>query len=319
MPFISIHHLEAVDPFYPGLSSLEGLKLFTKAMRIDPRSFLQRSICHDHSRRLTFSISIGYVVQVFPNIVYPRDLEPSELSYSAWNGIHHRNEFDIDTKDPIKSICKKPVLFFLKDVRREGETTLGSYAQHRERNDMRTLFCFPRSPPLGHVQAIEVLGHPLSKNWHLVSIWENTLDLYLVSLSCLTSLFPPIKSCICMCMCVLFYLEQVPRRLCCKLKQATGDALKITVRQCEKGSFSSLMANLWMRYQNLVNVQLISFLIFGRMSKGSTEYQNVLGRWRSSLLHMQVIKWRRMKSLSPGKGGKFSLLPFFQVTNCISR
>lgn len=169
-PFISVHHLEAVDPFYPGLSSLEGLKLFTKAMKMDSRTFLQRSICYDHSRRLTFSVSLGYVVQVLPNIVYPRDLEPSELTYSAWNGIKRRNEFDHDTKDPIRSICKKPVLFFLKDIRREGEATLGSYARDRGSNDMkRRVFCFPRLPPLRHVQTIEVLGHPLGKNWHLVN------------------------------------------------------------------------------------------------------------------------------------------------------
>ncbi|KAK4802638.1 hypothetical protein SAY86_000841 [Trapa natans] len=203
-PFISIHHLEAVDPFYPGLNSMEGLKLFTKAMRINPRSFLQRAICYDHSRRLTFSISTGYAVQVFPNIVYPLDLEPSELTYSAWNGIHHRNEFDLDMKDAVKSICKKPVLFFLKDIRRDGKATLGYYARHKESNDMRrTVFCFPRSPPLRDVQNIEVLGYPLSKNWHLV-----------------------------------------PRRLCCSLKQTQSDILKIIVRQCEKGSFTSLVANL---------------------------------------------------------------------------
>ncbi|KAK4801184.1 hypothetical protein SAY86_021671 [Trapa natans] len=135
-PFISVHHLEAVDPFYP------GLKLFTKAMRIDPRSFLQTAICYDRSGRLTFSISTGYIVQVFPSIVYPRDLEPSELTYSAWNRIHHRNEFDLDIKDPINSICKKPVLSFLKDKRRDENATLGYYAQHKESNDARrTVFC----------------------------------------------------------------------------------------------------------------------------------------------------------------------------------
>ncbi|PKI76529.1 hypothetical protein CRG98_003080 [Punica granatum] len=204
VPFISIHHLEAVDPFYPGLSSLEGLKLFTKAMRTDPGSFLQRSICYDRSQHITFSVSLGYVIQVWPKIVYPRDLERSELTYSAWNGIHHRNEFDLDTKDPVRSICKKPVLFFLKDVRREGVATLGSYARARGSNDMRRrVFCFPRSPPLRRVQTIEVIGYPVSKSWHLV-----------------------------------------PRRLCCKLNNASGDVLKMTVRQCEKGSFGSLMAHL---------------------------------------------------------------------------
>ncbi|KAJ7948445.1 Beta-1,3-n-acetylglucosaminyltransferase radical fringe protein, putative (DUF604) [Quillaja saponaria] len=102
-PFVSIHHVEAVDPFYPGLNSLESLKLFTKAMRADPRSFLQRSICYDHARHLTVSISLGYAVQVFPNIVLPRELERSERTYSAWNGITQRDEFEFDARDPYRS------------------------------------------------------------------------------------------------------------------------------------------------------------------------------------------------------------------------
>ncbi|XP_059442790.1 uncharacterized protein LOC132175015 isoform X2 [Corylus avellana] len=155
-PFVSIHHVDAVDPFYPGLSSLESLKLFTKAMRLDPRSFLQRSICYDRARRLTFSVSLGYVVQVFPNVVLPRELESSEVTYSAWNRIRDRNEFDFDTRDPYTSVCKKPILFFLKDVARQGNATLGSYAWARGREDLkRKVLCFPRSPPLRYVKNIQ--------------------------------------------------------------------------------------------------------------------------------------------------------------------
>lgn len=198
-PFVSIHHVEAVDPFYPGLSSLESLKRFTRAMKVDPGSFLQRSICYDHTRHLTFSVSLGYVVQVFPHIVLPRELERSEQTYSAWNRINHRNEFDFDTRDPYRSVCKKPILFFLKDVGREGNATLGSYERARGKDDLkRKVFCFPQMRPLRYVQHIQVLGYPLSKNWHLV-----------------------------------------PRRLCCRLNQTSSELLKLTVGQCEKGSFSS--------------------------------------------------------------------------------
>lgn len=200
-PFISVHHIEAVDPFYPGLSSMESLKLFTRAMRVEPRSFLQRSICYDRVHSLTFSVSLGYVVQVFPTVVLPRELERSEKTYSAWNKMNNRNEFDFDTKDPHKSVCDKPILFFLKDVGREGNVTLGSYGRTRGKDDLRRkVFCFPRSPPLHKVQNIQVLGYPLSKNWHLV-----------------------------------------PRRLCCKLNQTKGELLKLSVGQCEKGVLSSLM------------------------------------------------------------------------------
>ncbi|XP_077247454.1 beta-1,3-n-acetylglucosaminyltransferase radical fringe protein, putative (DUF604) [Tasmannia lanceolata] len=199
-PFVSIHHVEAVDPFYPGLSSLDSLKLFTRAMRAEPRSFLQRSICYDRRRRLTFSVSLGYVVQVFPNIVLPRELDRSEQTYSAWNKLSNRNEFDFDTRDVYRSVCKKTILFFLKDVGKNGNVTVGSYGRAKGRDDLkRKVFCFPRSVPLRDVKDIRVLVNPLSENWHLV-----------------------------------------PRRLCCKVNQTRGELLELTVGQCQRGAFRSM-------------------------------------------------------------------------------
>ncbi|KDP25189.1 hypothetical protein JCGZ_20345 [Jatropha curcas] len=191
-PFVSIHHVEAVDPLYPGMSSLDSLKLFTKAMTADPISFLQRSICYDHEHHLSFSVSVGYVIQVFPEIVLPRILERSEKTYSAWNKISDRNEFDLDTRDPHRSICKRPILFFLKDISRQGDITVGSYARARMKDDLkRKVFCFPHSPPLPYVENIQVLVYPTTKNWHLV-----------------------------------------PRRLCSKLNRTTDELLTISVGQC---------------------------------------------------------------------------------------
>ncbi|XP_065858378.1 uncharacterized protein [Euphorbia lathyris] len=200
-PFISIHHVEAVDPIYPGLSLLDSLKLFTRAMNADPMSFLQRSICYDHERHLSFSVSLGYVIQVFPNIELPRNLDRAEKTYTAWNKISQRHEFDLDTRDPHKSICRRPVLFFLKDTARQGNATLGSYVRAKMKDDLkRKVFCFPRSPPLPYVETIQVLGHSLTDKWHLV-----------------------------------------PRRLCCKLDQTSDELLTISVGQCGKGSSGSFV------------------------------------------------------------------------------
>ncbi|CAN1299453.1 B3glct [Linum perenne] len=169
-PFVSIHHVEAVDPFYPGLTTLDSLRLFTKAMSLDPASFLQRSICYDHVHRLSFVVSLGYVVQVYPGIVLPRVLERSEKTYAAWNGVSKRDEFDVDTRDTFKSSCKRPVFFFLKDAVKQNNDTLGTYQRAKINDDLkRRVFCFPQSPPIPHVASIRVLARPLRKNWHLVS------------------------------------------------------------------------------------------------------------------------------------------------------
>lgn len=138
-------------------------------MRADPRSFLQRSICYDHAQHLTFSVSLGYAVQVLPGIVFPRELERSERTYSAWNGISQRDEFDFDARDPSRSVCKKPIIFFLKDAGRETNASWGSYVRNRDKDDFkRRILCFPYLPPLRNVREIQVVVQPLNKNWHLV-------------------------------------------------------------------------------------------------------------------------------------------------------
>ncbi|KAE8785765.1 Fringe protein [Hordeum vulgare] len=166
-PFISIHHVEFVDPIYPGLNSLESLELFTKAMKTEPMSFLQRSVCYDKKQKLTLAISLGYVVQVYPSVLLPPELERSERTYIAFNRMSQRTEFDFDTKEIQKSMCKKPALFFLKDVWKDGNITRGSYIRSSERDDLkRKVFCF-RSPPLSDIDEIQVSASPLSKRWHL--------------------------------------------------------------------------------------------------------------------------------------------------------
>jgi hypothetical protein len=167
-PFISIHHVELVDPIYPGMSSLESLELFTKAMKMEPMSFLQRSICYNQREKITFAISLGYVVEVYPNVILPCDLERSERTYIAYNRMSQRTEFDFDTRDAQKSLCKKPIHFFLKDVWKDGNITRGSYVRSSDWDDLkRKMFCF-RSPPLPDIDEIQVSTSPLSKRWHLV-------------------------------------------------------------------------------------------------------------------------------------------------------
>lgn len=139
-------------------------------MKAEPLSFLQRSICYDKSKKLTFAISLGYVVQIFSGIIPSRELERSEQTYIAWNRISSRNEFDFDTKDAYRSVCKNPILFFLQDIKKDGNSTLGSYERAKSRGELkRKVFCFPQSPPLFDVNEIIVIGSPLNKNWHLVS------------------------------------------------------------------------------------------------------------------------------------------------------
>ncbi|ONK55208.1 uncharacterized protein A4U43_UnF6410 [Asparagus officinalis] len=66
-PPVSLHHLDTVDPLYPGKNRLEGLKHLFEAIDADPGMVFQQIICYDNSNLLTVSVSWGYAVQFGPS------------------------------------------------------------------------------------------------------------------------------------------------------------------------------------------------------------------------------------------------------------
>uniref|UniRef100_A0A0D6R035 Uncharacterized protein n=1 Tax=Araucaria cunninghamii TaxID=56994 RepID=A0A0D6R035_ARACU len=200
-PFVSMHHVEAINPIFPQRNPLDGLRHLTEAMKTEPTSFLQRSICYDLKSQLSFSVSMGYVVQVFPKIVYPRVLERPELTFKAWNKKEIAEEFDFDSRRPYKSFCRKPFLFFLKDIHRnEANMVVSTYKRDEATDNMkRKAFCFSWALPPQKVQEIQVINKPVNENWHLT-----------------------------------------PRRQCCKLTGIQNKVLGITVMPCEQRESSSV-------------------------------------------------------------------------------
>ncbi len=85
-------------------------------MRTDPGNFLQQSICYDHELRMSFSISLGYVVQVFLQIILPQTLTTVQTCFTAWNHGNHDLEFRFDTWHVPMSICKQPFLFYMEEM-----------------------------------------------------------------------------------------------------------------------------------------------------------------------------------------------------------
>lgn len=200
-PFVSMHHLETIDPVFPQHNSLDGLKLLVKAMKTEPISFLQRSICYDRERRLTFSVSMGYVVQVFPKIILPRELDQPERTFKAWNKRDRAEDFDINTRTPYRSTCNKPFLFFFKDIipNGEGNMVVSTYKRDKATDDSKSrAFCFPWLLPVHEVQEIEVVSRPMPERWHLA-----------------------------------------PRRQCCRLTETKNKVLRIAVEPCQRGRISS--------------------------------------------------------------------------------
>eukprot|EP00249_Psilotum_nudum_P016112 c25663_g1_i1 orf=849-2447(-) len=196
-PFISLHHVEMLNPLFPELERLDGLRLLAKAMQIEPGSFLQQSICYQPNYRLSFSISLGYVVQVFPKIISPRELQRPERTFKAWNGLEFEAEFDINTRPAAPSVCDQPYNFFLEEIHIEEGTgqVVSTYKRDSGIDDRkRKAFCWsPASSPV-RVQYIHVVSKPLDWHWYLV-----------------------------------------PRRHCCTLGRIKDMVMHVTVESCQGG------------------------------------------------------------------------------------
>lgn len=51
VPFISLHHVDLIEPVFPGRNTRDALAHLGKAMRAEPAAFLQQSFCVDAQRR----------------------------------------------------------------------------------------------------------------------------------------------------------------------------------------------------------------------------------------------------------------------------
>mgnify|MGYP002776101623 FL=1 len=164
-----------MDPFFPQYSAMEGLQHLTKAMKTEPSSFLQRCICYDRKKRLTFSISLGYVVQVYPYVLLPRELERREITFKAWNKKNGGGEFDFDTRATSRSVCNKPILFFMDEIYHDGIDMVSIYKRDVRRDSRRRWsFCFSYASHRDDMKHIRVVSKPMKERWFKVMKGQKT-------------------------------------------------------------------------------------------------------------------------------------------------
>lgn len=193
-PFVSMHHLHQLDPLFPKLDAVNSLQHLVNAMHTEPSSFLQQCICYDRVQKLSLSISLGYVVQVFPNIVLPRELERPEVTFKAWNSKESKSEFDLDTRRFLRPVCRRPFTFYLEDISVEtNDAVVTIYSRDTSVDERKQQsFCFTRVFPPEQVEKVRVLSRRMSNQWFLV-----------------------------------------PRRQCCKVIGINEKVLEITVSPCQ--------------------------------------------------------------------------------------
>ncbi|KAJ6837600.1 uncharacterized protein M6B38_119715 [Iris pallida] len=117
-PVVSLHHLDYVDPLFPGMNRTSALEHLFEAITIDPGRVFQQTVCYDPLKLRTVSVSWGYVVQLYEGKLLLPDLLSLQPTFTSWRrsrGVSP-NLFMFDTRELPKDQCQRPATFFLGSV-----------------------------------------------------------------------------------------------------------------------------------------------------------------------------------------------------------
>ncbi|CAN1793576.1 hypothetical protein LINPERHAP1_LOCUS20045 [Linum perenne] len=79
-PLVSLHHIDVMEPIFPKATRLQSIQKLSLPISLDAPALMQQSICYDHKRRWTVSVSWGYAVQIIRGMISPREMEmPGEI------------------------------------------------------------------------------------------------------------------------------------------------------------------------------------------------------------------------------------------------
>ena len=125
-------------------------------MELDSASLMQQSICYDHTRRWTISVSWGYAVQVIRGEIPPREMEVPPMTFVNWytkpDGTNPFT-FAFNTR-PNGQHCQHPFVFFLSNATYDHSInqTISQYVRSRARNPR----CRKKIPDPSSIFQVEV-------------------------------------------------------------------------------------------------------------------------------------------------------------------
>ncbi|XP_065010326.1 uncharacterized protein LOC135640114 [Musa acuminata AAA Group] len=158
-PLISLHHIDRVEPIFPGMTHVAALDHLFKAVNIDPGRILQQTICYDSTKLLTVSVSWGYVVQVFEGNQLLVDLLSLPQTFTPWR--RGRNSslipYMLNTRELNKDPCKRPDIFFFESVALNKEKIQSNYTRHAFGN------CQQKMSPAKDLKQIRVFSQQLRR------------------------------------------------------------------------------------------------------------------------------------------------------------
>ncbi|KAM5584624.1 hypothetical protein ABKV19_004142 [Rosa sericea] len=114
-PFLSIHHLDTVDPIFPSMNRSDSINHLMKAAKVDPSRLLQQTICYHRPSNWSFSISWGYSAHIYENIIPRSTLRRPIETFSRWRNAS-RPFYMFNTRLPTKDPCRAPHVFYFDSI-----------------------------------------------------------------------------------------------------------------------------------------------------------------------------------------------------------
>ncbi|KAL9274844.1 hypothetical protein AKJ16_DCAP16256, partial [Drosera capensis] len=132
-PFVSLHHLDVVEPIFPNMSRVQALEQLKIPMKIDSAGLMQQSICYDRSRNWTISVSWGFAVQLIRGVLSPREMAmPTRTFLNSYRRADY-TAYAFNTRPVARTPCLKPFVFYLSSARMYSRInrTVTEYSRHR--------------------------------------------------------------------------------------------------------------------------------------------------------------------------------------------
>nr|GMC63703.1 uncharacterized protein LOC109186749 [Ipomoea batatas] len=120
-PLVSLHHLDDVNPLFPNQTQLDSLRAITEAYKMNPARIMQQSFCY-WKQKWSVSVSWGYAVQIYPQVLTPKELEMPLQTFHTWRSWSN-GPFIFNVRPVSPNPCQQPVVFYLDSIEgaRKGE------------------------------------------------------------------------------------------------------------------------------------------------------------------------------------------------------
>ncbi|KAL3818032.1 hypothetical protein ACJIZ3_003937 [Penstemon smallii] len=131
-PFLSLHHLDVVEPIFPNVTRIQALQRLQIPMQLDSASLMQQSICYDKTKKWSISVSWGFTVQIFRGIMSPREIEMPSRTFLNWYRRADYTAYAFNTRPVMRNPCQKPFVFYFSKAEMESDTnyTVSEYIRH---------------------------------------------------------------------------------------------------------------------------------------------------------------------------------------------